>query len=157
LLIKTKNILGVIFPPDKESTMPLDSCTESINAPFVLIVSKVSIILRWVLLSVNFVRRDPIGFLFAKIVIQIIAVIRLITTTLIRLYFNQLKFKNQLNLRHITMIHSISTNSNLKTGTVNDVHFFHAVFEFYLANTRIIVSGLRKCGVSKTLRFNNIT
>jgi hypothetical protein len=137
--------------------MPLDSCTESINAPFVLIVSKVSIILRWALLSVNFVRRDPICFLFVKIVIQIIAVICLITNTLIRLYFNQLKFKSQRDLRHITMVHSMSTNSNLKASTVNNGHFFHEIFACYLDNALIIVIGLRKCGVSKTLRFINIT
>ena len=137
--------------------MPLDPCNKSVNHPSVLIVSKVSIILRWVLLSVNFVRRDPIGFLFVKIVIQIIAVIRLITNTLIRLCLNQIKLKSQLNLSHYMMVQSMSTNGNLKNGTVNNVHFFHAIFAFYLADTRIIVFGLRKCGVSKTLRFINIT
>ena len=104
--------------------MPLDSCKKSVNHASALIASKFSIIQCWFLVFVNFVRRTHIGSLFAKIIIQIIAVICLITNKLIRLCFNQIKLRSQLNLRHFMMVHSMSTNSNLQTDTVNNAKDF---------------------------------
>lgn len=65
--------------------MPLKPRKEAFNKPPTMVASKLSGILRLLLQSIYFMRRDHINSLFTKVVIQIVAVISLVANKFLRL------------------------------------------------------------------------
>ena len=132
--------------------MPLQPRKEPLNYPASLISSKFSSVLCRIFNAIAFARRYHINALFAKIIIQVIAVICLVANKLLRLRFYHIKIKCQLNQCHFMMIRRMSTNSKQKPIPINDSHDLHTLATLGFTYVCTAAFGRGKGGIEKLSR-----
>ena len=129
--------------------MRLKPSKEALHYPSSLISAKFSSVLRLFFNALAFVRSYHIDILFAKIIIQVIAVICLVANKLLRLRFDHVKIKRQLDQSHFMMIRCMRTDRKRKPMPINDSHDLHTLATLDLADVCTTAFGRGNGGIDK--------
>jgi hypothetical protein len=103
-LHEAEEVGGMIFPAHQQSPLPLDPGKESLDDPAALISAQPPTILGLGLLAIRLVWRNQFNALIAKLSIQRIAVIHLVTDQVLRLRLYHVEVEGQLHQRDFMMV-----------------------------------------------------
>jgi hypothetical protein len=121
-LSKSEEILGVIFPPNQEKTLPLYPGKEELNQPAPILSVLPTTVLRLWFRSILSMRQDHLITFYTQCLFQIIAVVGTFTYQVFRLRSDQVEIKTQLHQSDFIMIGRECTHRQRQPMTIDNRH-----------------------------------
>lgn len=103
-LNKAEEILGIIFPSNKETTLPLNPGKEPLNKPTPFIAAQTAAILGFAFLAVRAVWGDHLDAVFAEFLVELVTVIGTVAYQVLGLRFDHVEVKTELHESDLMVI-----------------------------------------------------
>lgn len=142
----------MILPSSQESALPSKPRKEPFNQPSPAIASKLSPVLRLVLLkSVVPVWGYHLNAFLCEFLIKGVAVVCLVSNQLLGLCLDHIKLKRQLHKGYLMMIRRMRSHRDRKAVSIYNSHYFHALATLCLADPTATALGRTEHRIDETL------
>ena len=110
-LNESEEVLGVVFPTDEETALPLDPGEEALDEPAPRVTAEPSSILRERLSAIGAMRCNHLDALSSQLLVQRVAVVGAVTDQILRLGFDHVEVEAQLHPADFVMAACVLTDS----------------------------------------------